>query len=131
MCRVSKKRAARNAEAKPVRDRLKADVQKCEICGCDPRRSWAWWLDLVLDVHEIARGEHREKALDKRYALLIVCRRCHVLRLSSPAEWPEARQLAALKRSRPADYDLAAFLKLKNPNAPKAVTQDEVDKWME
>jgi len=59
----------------------------------------------------------------------VVCFRCHEFRLSSPAEWPEARQLAALRRSRPRDYDLEAYLRLKNPNAPTAITHAEVDAW--
>ena len=131
MRRVSKKRVARNAECKPVRDRLKREIQHCEICGHDPKRVDPAGVRWAMHCHEIARGTHRGKALDRRFALLVVCWYCHEYKLSSLAEWPQSRQLAALKRSRPGDYDLPAFLRLKNPNAPAAITQEEVDGWTE
>jgi len=33
-------------------------------------------------------------------------------------------------KSRPRDYDLVAYNLLKVPNAPKRITQDEVDAWL-
>jgi hypothetical protein len=112
---VSNKRRKRNAEAKPVRDELRR-LGRCEICGNVRGR---------FDVHEICRGVNRDKALDKPYALLLVCRACHD-RMDSASEWPEAKQLAALARSRPKDFDLAAYLGLTSPNAPYRIEISEV-----
>lgn len=128
----SPKRAARDREAKPFRDALKKRIGRCEVCGHDPERAKrmrgrrvAW----ALHVHEIARGAHREKAQDKPYATLVVCWRCHHDELSNAAEWPQSRQLAALKRSRPADYDLAAFNKLVNWGKDR-IAEEEVERWL-
>ena len=68
MRRQSKKTAAREAEAKPILDALKAEVGWCEKCG--PTRQ-------QLEAHEIARGSHRNKARGKRFATLILCWQCH------------------------------------------------------
>jgi len=125
MRRVSKKTAARVAECKPFRDALIAEVGCCEVCL---RRRQV--RPGKLCVHEIARGSHRHKAVDKRFALLVLCDRCHLERIHGNEQWPQARQLAVLKRSRPADYDLAAFLNLKNPNALRAITEEEVQAWL-
>jgi len=131
MRRVSKKTAARIAECREFRAELVREVGHCELCGHDPslvnrlrqgRIAWA------LHVHEIARGPHRMKALDKRFALLVVCYLCHEYRLSSRAELPEARQLAALLTSRPHDFDLPAFNALVG-YGPRRITEEEVDAW--
>lgn len=121
MRQVSNKQARRNREAKPVRDALRAEVAACELCGTTKGR---------FDLHEICRGVHRQKALDKRFALLVVCRfPCHE-KLGSAAEWPEARQLALLKARRPEDFDLSAFLELTSPRAPRRIELSEVLEWM-
>lgn len=111
-------RRKRDAEAKPVRDALRA-IGHCEICGCSRSQ---------LDVHEICRGQFRQLALDKPFALLLVCRKCHE-ELGSAKEWPEPRQLAILAESRPNDFNLTAFLNLTNPLAMKRITMDEVSQW--
>lgn len=126
---VSEKTAARNAEAQPMRDELKAEVGHCEICGHDPRRIRPGRIAWALHVHEIARGVHRQKAQDKRFALLVVCWLCHNDKLPSRREWPEARQLAALKRSRPQDYDLAEYNELVG-RGPKRITEEDVEGWL-
>jgi len=120
MKRISDKRRRRNAEAAPVRDALRAKG-RCEVCG---RR------DRQLDVHEISRGVHREKALDKLFALLLVCRGCHE-ELGSAAVWPEARQLALLAEERLHDWDLVAYLNMTNPRAPKRIELEEVVSFMD
>ena len=117
MRQVSKKRQALMRKAKPVRDALRAEVGRCEICGTTKGR---------LDIHEICRGVHRQVALDKRFALLVVCRACHE-GLGSASQWPESRQLAVLLRRRPLDFHLAAYLELTNPRAPKRITIWEVE----
>ena len=104
-----------------MRDALRAEVSGCEICGNAKRK---------LDIHEICRGPTRQRALDKRYAILAVCRPCHD-KLGSAAEWPEARQLALLKTRRPSDFDLGAYLELTSPRAPRRIEIEDVLEWME
>jgi len=77
-------------------------------------------------VHEVANGPNREKALDKPYAILVLCTNCNHQEVEDKRKWPQARQLAVLLRSRPNDYDLVAFNRLVNPNAPNRITPDEV-----
>ena len=117
MRRVSKKRQALMRKVKPMRDALRKEVGHCEICGTTRG---------TLDVHEIARGVHRESALDKRFALLVVCRSCHDGKLSSAEEYPEARQLAILARSRPVDFSLSSYIELTSPKAPRRIEIAEV-----
>ena len=117
----SRKRAKRERQAKPVRDTLRAEVSGCEVCGKTGGRR---------DVHEICRGIHRQSALDKRYALLVVCRKCHD-ELGSAAEWPESRQLALLAMRRPDDFHLGAYLELTSPRAPRRIEIADVLEWME
>jgi len=78
-----------------------------------------------LDVHEIARGVHRQKALDKLYALLVVCRWCHEP-LGDARQWSEPKQLALLAQRRLYDWDLEAYLMLTSPRAPKRIELEEV-----
>jgi hypothetical protein len=122
MRRVSKKRQQLMRKAKPIRDALRDEVGCCEACVFTTRGPF--------DVHEICRGVHRAKALDKRFALLVVCRRCHE-ELGSAAEWPEARQLALLAKRRPQDFDLAAYLELTSPRAPRRIEMKEVIEYMD
>ncbi len=126
--RQSKKHAARAAECRDMRKALVAEVGHCELCGHDPRRVRPGAIAWALDAHEISRGPNRLKALDQRYCLLVVCRLCHMERLSSAAEWPEARQLSALKRSRPEDYNLAGYNGIVGRGLNR-ITQEEVDAW--
>jgi excisionase family DNA binding protein len=120
MRRMSSKAKARFIECKPIRDALRESVGRCEICD----RASA-----PLDVHEISRGVHRQKSLDKLFALLVVCRWCHE-KLGSAKEWPEARQLALLAERRLYDWDLEAYLMLTSPRAMKRIEIDEVVKYM-
>jgi len=122
MRRVSRKTRLRNARAQLVRDALILEVGRCEVCGKRP----AVVLPRVnLWVHEIARGSHRHEALDKRFATLVVCRPCHMDEIHSRLGWPEARQLAVLKRRRPRDYDLAAYNELVGAD-PDRITEADV-----
>lgn len=122
MKRLSPKTRARQAEAKPVRDALKRSAGRCEFC-LKPR------LPDLLACHEISNGTHRQKSLDKPYAILVVCLEpwgqppCH----ATVQEWSEARQLALLYLVRSTDYDLAAYNRLVNERAPNRITQSEVD----
>ena len=116
----SQKRAKREREAKPVREALRAEVSRCEICGKTGGRR---------DVHEISRGAHRQAALDKRFALLLVCRSCHN-DLGSAESWPESRQLAILATRREIDFDLPAYLELTRPGAPRRIEMADIMKWI-
>lgn len=119
---VSKKRQALMREVKPIRDALRSEVAQCEICGTQRG---------VLDVHEIGRGPCRAICLGERCALLIVCRSCHSEKLSQPAEWTEARQLALLAKRRPRDFNLTRFLEITSPRAPSRIEIHEILEWLE
>lgn len=121
MRKMSDKARRRYNEAKPIRDFLRSSVNRCEACG---RRN------CLLDVHEISRGIHRQKALDKLFALLLVCRDCHD-EMGSAAKWPEARQLALLAESRLRDWDLESYLEMTNPRAPNRIGIDEVIEYLD
>lgn len=110
------KRAKLDRAVKKLRDRLREDVGRCEICG----RSGC-----VLDIHEICRGSFRERALDKLFAVLVVCRSCHE-ELGSAAMWPESRQLAIIADKRLQDWSLKDYLRLTSPRAPKRIELKEV-----
>ncbi len=120
MRRMSDKARKRYKEAKPIREALRSEVGRCEICGCSRG---------ILDVHEICRGVNRSKALDKRFALLLVCRLCHE-ELGSAKIWPQARQLAVIAVRRLLDFDLKAYLELTSPRAPNRITLREVLEYM-
>lgn len=116
-------------EVKPIRDGLLREVGQCEICGTSPKRQRIGIPELSqLCCHEIACGPLRHKALGCRFALLVLCWGCNT-RVMRKATWPEARQLAVLRRSRPGDYDLAAYNRLVNENAPERITDYEVSQW--
>ena len=80
-----------------------------------------------LCCHEIANGPLRDAALDKPFAILVACWVCNGGCLE---RWPEAKQLAVLKFAAPENYDLEAYNKLVNPNAPNRITQAEVNHWL-
>jgi len=125
-------RKNREAEAKPFRDKLVADVGECENCACSPTNRQGRMSDLVrLAVHEIASGTHRQKALDKPFAVLVLCWQCNSGPFQDRSEWPESKQLALLARRRPKDFDLAAYLELTSPNAPRRIEIHEVLSFMD
>lgn len=125
--RQSKKHAATERVAATLKAELMDKVGRCEICGHDPARVGWGGVAWRMDLHEIARGCHRAMARGKRFSSLLVCYPCHE-DLGSAVEWPESRQLAALRRSRPADYDLAAYIALVG-RGPVRITEEEVDAW--
>lgn len=132
MKRISEKRRKREAEAKPARDALIAEVGECEHCGASqdyPHQDLPRELS-QLCVHEIANGPHRQKALDKRFATLVLCWHCNGETFEDKGEMPESRQLAVLFTSRPRDFDLPAYLELTSPRAPDRITYDEVGAYM-
>lgn len=118
-------------DAKQVRDMLIAACGECMICGRSPKSPHRGKPPELsqLCCHEIANGPHRLKALDKPYAILVLCWWCNGNEVEDKAKWPQARQLALLQRRSPHNYDLAAFNSLVNPRAPQRITQDEVDEY--
>lgn len=119
-------RSRREKEAKPFRDKLIAQVGECENCGCSPDSHGKMAELSRLSVHEIADGTHRQKALDKPYAVLVLCWECNSGSFKDRSEWSEARQLALLARRRPKDFNLKAYLELTSPRAPIRITIDDV-----
>jgi len=128
MRRISPKAVERRKAERSLKAALVAKVGKCEICGHDPSRVRRGQIAWALHKHEIARGPNRSKAAVERYAVLLVCFLCHE-QLSSRKAWPEARQLAVLKRSRPEDYDLQAYNALVG-RGPERITEAEVEAWL-
>jgi len=126
MRRQSKQTAARERACREFRRQLIMEVRCCELCGHDPGRPGSGRISWALLPHEIARGPSRQAALDKRFAILVLCYLCHVDRIHGNEDWPEARQLAVVKRSRPQDFDLAAYNKLKG-YGPNRITEEDVD----
>lgn len=125
-------RRKREAEAKPFRQQLVADVGMCENCGCSPSNKQGRSAELArLAVHEIASGPDRQKALDKPYAVLVLCWQCNSGPFQNRGEWPESKQLALLARRRPKDFSLADYLALTSPRAPKRIEIHEILAWME
>lgn len=111
--------------------KLVADVGECEHCGRSPGSHTRMPELAKLSVHEIASGVHRQKALDKPYAVLVLCWQCNSGPFQNRAEWPEARQLALLARRRSKDFDLTAYLELTSPQAMRRITIEEVLEFME
>ena len=125
----SAKFRARAAEVRPFRKALIQRVGHCEVCGHDPNRVRPGMIAWEMCCHEILNGPLRQKCLDKAHSLLVVCWVCNSERLTNKVEYPEARQLAILRASRPDDFDLAKHNALANPNAPNRVTLEEIDAW--
>lgn len=130
---ISPKRRSRMAEVKPIREALIAKRERggCMNCGHSedhPHRRLPLSCS-QLCCHEIANGPLRDKALDKPYAILVLCWHCNGEEMEDSAKWPEARQLALLQAEAPEDYDLVAYNFLVNPRAPNRITQGEVDAY--
>lgn len=115
MKRVSSKRRKRISEVAPFRSAFKLEIGCCERCR--KRRN--------LEIHEISRGNaDRKKSLDKRYAILCLCRDCH----REMDHWSRAKQICLLYVRRPYDFDLNAFWILTCRRYPDL---GEVMEWVE
>jgi len=86
-----------------------------------------WCRRLATDIHEIARGSHRQAALGERCCLLHLCRACHD-EMDDYSVWPIARQLAMKLLGDPEGYDRVR-VNLIRGRAAEAITQDEVDQY--
>ncbi len=112
-----------------MRAALVAEVGCCECCRYDPLNVRPGNIRWGLCVHEIANGPTRLRCLDKPFGVLCTCWYCNSNILTDKKTWPVSRQLWALRRSRPQDYSLEKYLAEFHPNAPQAITQEEVDAW--
>lgn len=114
---VSKKRAKLMRKVSPERNHFLAEHPNCAVCS----------VGLSVDVHEIARGSHREEALEKRETWLAVCRDCHSTKLES-MPIPEQLALKAMQDSEVYDDDGREKVTKIRGRAPGAVTESEVIK---
>lgn len=101
-----------------MRDEYRRLYPWCQRSDCDR---------LATDVHEIARGPARNKAIEVRACLLHLCR-AHHDDMDDYSQWPIARQLALKKYSDPEGYDRVA-VNLIRGRAPEAITEEEVDRF--
>lgn len=107
---------------------LLEDINHCELCGHDHARPNSGQVLWALHEHHIMRGPDRKKSTGKRFATLVLCFRCHMERIHGNESWPEARQLALLKRSRPEDHNLKAYNELKG-YGPNRITESDLAQW--
>ena len=97
----------------------------CWMCGATS------YAGLPLETHEIERRSHAPKMRwAHRCNYFRACHRCHDGPLATMAH---AMQLAYKTLADPKNYDLESWLKIRDPDlhAPKRVTQDEVDEFVE
>ena len=129
---ISDKRRKRMEKVKDFRNALIEQYGECMLCGSSPKQPKHALPALnQLCCHEILNGPLRDKVLDERSCIIVSCWHCNQTSLDSKGEWPLERQLAIIKHKAPERYDLHRVLELRNPNAMKFVTEDEVDEWVE
>ncbi len=93
---------------------------KCWICGVST------YAGFPLETHEMERKSHAPNhswAAKENY--FCACKRCH---MDDLAAMPHAKQLAYKYIRDVENYDLEAWLRVKDPSlrAPNRVTEDEV-----
>lgn len=123
----SKKRQSLNGRVRPIRQAMIAKAGECMLCGCNeknPNRKLP--LDCSrLTVHEICNGPMRSKALDKAFAVLVLCVHCNEV-MCDKSKWSETMQLALLLVENPDDYDLPEYVQLTSPQAPNRILPEDV-----
>ena len=105
---VSAKRRRKMRDVKSVRDEYHA--RPCDVCQ-----------ERSDDVHEIARGCHRDGALGERCALLSTCRGCH----RELQDWPLPEQYALKALRDGENYDRVRLNELRG-RGPDAINEVEV-----
>ena len=95
----------------------------CMLCGSEGGH-------FPLAVHEIERRGHAPTRWANPANYILCCTSCHEGPL---ATMPHAEQLAWKSLKDSDNYDLQAWLRIKDPGlrAPNRVTQDEVDSFLE
>ena len=102
------------------------------LCGASPKALKHRPIELnQLCCHEILNGPLRDKTLDEPSSLIVACWRCNQEELEDKREWPIARQLAVIKKHAPSRYDLERVLYLRNPNAMRYLSEDDIDYWLD
>lgn len=117
---ISKKRARLMRRVSPLRKAYLEEYTHCMVCGVAPANQ----------VHEMARGSHREAALETPCAWLATCWSCNHLLLTDASRYPIARQLAIKFLRDPGRFDLGEFNALRG-RAPGAITWEDVEIWLE
>ncbi len=117
---ISKKKQNADRALQKTR-RLFKENRRCHCCGSRK----------ADDTHEISSGGSRQVGFGDRATWLAVCRKCHNdIHHNHKTKWPLARQLAAKKKHDPEYYDRKRVLEIKGL-AETAVTEEEVDEWLE
>ena len=129
MRQVSKKQRKRLDEVRDFRRSLVELTGCCMLCGASPQRPLHGRQLSQLCCHEVLNGPDRTKVLDEPSCLIVACWYCNQYELNNKGDWPLARQLAVIKSKAPERYDLQRVLELRNPNAMRYVTEEEVDEW--
>jgi hypothetical protein len=114
MRRLSTKRAAELRQVKKARDAFLAEFRSCMMCQRKP----------PTDVHEIARGASRGRAVLLRVTWLALCRDCHE-EAGDYSKWPITKQLALKLLRDPEHYDRVAVNRIRR-RADDAITEEEV-----
>ena len=120
---VSTRTAARKRKQKALKAALIEEVEHCENCRCDLSRVPIRFIELHHIIRQLRPNE--------RCAVLLLCWKCHMLKIHSndkDEHWPEARQLVLLLRSRPKDFNLREFNRLKG-RGPDRLTIEDMEKW--
>ena len=104
-----RRRSRREAAAAPVRESLVMEVGQCERCGHGQLSH--------LQVHEIVNAHGRQKTLDNRGAVLVLCGYCHRT-IHARGQAGKLESLALLLLSRRDDYDLAEIHRLRGDRWP-------------
>ena len=116
---MSKKRQLLNQTCSAERERYLRTAVLCDVCGrVEPK-----------DVHEIARGPARNKAVTERCTWLAVCRACHE-DLDDYKTWTLARQLAVKLVVDPEFFDLDKFNALRGRSS-RAITLVDVADYLD
>lgn len=118
MRRVSKKRARLMREVAAKRRAFREEFPECVVCGSP-----------TTEVHEMACGSHREKALAERCTWLPTCTYCNQHKLDGYQEFPIVRQLALKWVLDRESFDLLLFNEIRG-RAPTAITMADVIPWI-
>lgn len=126
------KRAALDRQAADPRREARDSYGRCMICECSPENPDRELPpeQSRLAIHEISCGSTRLISLDKPYCWLCLCWYCNTHVVTSKRRWPPVRQLALQKWRASVWHDLPAYVALIHPNAPNAITAQEVEDEM-
>lgn len=121
MKRQSDKRRRLVGECRAAREGFRLEYMICFVC----LNAWRSSPVPTLDVHEIARGCHRELAYRDPRAWLLLCRLDHE-QMTASNGWDIPMQLALKKIRDPERYDLE-FVNLIRGRQTGAITEEQVE----